>query len=123
MYVNGVDISVVEADAREIETDLLILKHMRNADGVGKAVGDRLELDTRWESTDLPERGEYELFTRKLTLSKIGAQSVLYLGVSPAPKFRYEDIRRFVRRSFSIAAREAPTTRSATLTLHGPGTG
>lgn len=119
----GVEVGVHTGDARNIGTDMLVLKHMRNADGVGKAIARTMEVKHLEESNPLPDVGESKVFDELPEESSISARNVLYIGVKAAPNFRYQDIRRFARRSLMIAAREIEETEHITLTLHGPGYG
>jgi len=128
---NNVRIDIHQGDARDIETDILALKHMENAEGVGKVVADAIGLESHrlenaaWipDFRELPDLGESKLFNRISRSSTVNAQNILYIGVQPAPDFRYQDIRQFTRRSLVIANRQLNAVKHVTFTLHGPGYG
>lgn len=135
MTTQGVEIDIHHGDAKNIGTDLLVLKYMENAEGVGKEIAHAMGLNSQelefnhLTSTgvpvfeNLPDVGESKLFDDFPQESKIKARNVLYIGVKPAPNFRYQDIRRFARRSLMIASQEIENAEHITLTIHGPGYG
>ena len=122
MNSSDVEVNIRTEDATEIATDLLVLKYMRNASGVGMQVANKLGVEDFFSSDTLPDIGDYKIFYNNIG-DKLGAQNILYIGVEPAPGFRYQDIREFARRSLKIAGREVKNAEHITLTLHGPGYG
>lgn len=120
MSTQRVEVEVREGDAKDVETDLLVLKNADGAAGVGKEIASTIAFDTPdvWE--ELPGIGEFAVFDGGVTVQ---ARKVMYGGVKPIPRFGYQDIRRFARRSLEIAARQSFSTEHVTFTLHGPGYG
>lgn len=120
MGVHNVKVDIINGDAKDIDTDLLVLKNSRGSDGVGVEVANALQINSLLTWPDLPDLGESAVYDGGNALK---AQNVLYIGVKPIPDFGYQDIRRFARRSLEIAARKVKRTEHVTLTLHGPGYG
>lgn len=121
MKTQGVEVDVHAGDAKDIETDLLVLKNSENSHGVGVEIARQIDAGAPrpvWE--ELPDPGEHKVFAGGPMLK---ARSVLFLGVVPVHRFGYKEIRRFARRSLEIASQEGERTEHVTFTIHGPGYG
>lgn len=121
MSSQGVEVDVHTGDAKDIGTDLLVLKNSEGSHGVGEEIAKELDIGTPrpvWE--ELPGIGEHEVFDGGHMLS---ARNVLFIGVVSVREFGYGQIRQFARRSLELAGQEKLNPRHVTLTLHGPGYG
>jgi hypothetical protein len=113
-------ISVENADALTFAADVLALKHAQSLYGVDEAVVALLAVDRPKLRVSLPKPGGFRLFA---TSGRVGAPSVLFIGVPTIREFDYAGIRDFGKRVLSSLAGAAPGTRHVALTLHGPGYG
>jgi hypothetical protein len=109
-------IEVEVVDALKIDADVLALKYAQSLYGVDLEVVERLSISEK----TLPEISEYK-FIR--TRGKIGASSVLFIGVPYLSEFRYKEIREFSRNVLFSLSECAPNTTHLALTLHGAGYG
>lgn len=114
--VRGVAVEIETADALAEAVDVLVLKHAQGSYGVDAAAKKRLELDPEME---LPPGGVLEVPGR----GRVGAETVLFLGVPRMPDFGYPEIRLLGRRAVSMVITEHPECRNLALTLHGVGFG
>jgi|AntRauMinimDraft_4_1070384.scaffolds.fasta_scaffold00801_2 hypothetical protein len=122
MTGRAVSLDILHGDIKDVDADLLVLKNMENADGAGREVARAMGLGPyTWDG--LPATGQERIFDRRLRDSKVEAQYALYIGVQPAPYFRYQDIREFSRRALGSAGRDLEGIEHITFTLHGPGYG
>jgi hypothetical protein len=122
MNNHSVEIDIQTGDAKDIETDLLVLKSAKASSGVGKEIAQELTPEN-WKA-ELPHHGKTKIFECG---EKIGARYVLYIGVGHVTTFDYQNIRQFTRRALEIARNESVhddlNTKHITFTLHGPGYG
>ncbi len=109
-------ISVERADALDVSADVLALKYAQAHYGADRAATERLA--TRGVEADrLPAPGAHRLVA---TRGALGAGQVLFIGVEPLHRFRYDGVRDFGRRALGALAAEAPGTRHLCLTIQGP---
>jgi hypothetical protein len=113
-------IQMKSGSAVEYPTDVLALKYAQDNYGLDKIVTTLLLKRGRQASLMQPKPGEFGLVE---SVPGIAAKSILFVGVAPLYKFRYEEIRDFSRRVFSTLASSAPNTKTITLTLHGANSG
>lgn len=117
-----VEVNIYTGDAKEINTDLLVLKSAKHSTGVGKHIA--REISSENSKIELPHHGETKLIECG---EKIAAQYVLYIGVGYVTEFDYHDIRQFARRALEFARNKSAhgdlNIRHITFTIHGPGYG
>ncbi len=116
----GIDLLVEIGDVLQFEADVLALKYAQAFYGADAAVSDRLLSAGMLLPEICPGVGESRLVPAR---GAIAAGAVLFLGVVPLSKFRYQQIREFSRRALEELAGKAPKTRHLALTVHGPGYG
>jgi hypothetical protein len=114
------DIRVLQGDALEISADVLVLKHAQNLYGVDELVVRRLEATNLVVLDALPKPNDVKLVD---TRGQLAAKSVLFVGVVPLHRFRYEAIREFSKRALNSLAEVRPAASHVAFTLHGVGTG
>lgn len=109
-----VTVRVEHGDVLDRRTDLLVLKYAQALHGVDRAAvkRERIPLDS------LPEIGRSSTYTRP---PRIGADSLVFLGVKGLDLFGYAEIREFGRRAIAETADLGP--REICMTLHGAGYG
>ena len=110
-------ISIVTDDISDLRCDMLILKYADNHYGADLDISAKIGFDKsvakdKWKIVDVP-----------LSNRQVGAETVLFLGVGPLSKFRYEEIRKFGCKALKIAASSNRSVRRVGTTIHGPGYG
>jgi hypothetical protein len=112
----GVELEILQADALNYPSDLLVLKHAQASYGVDESAVHDAGVDV----TALPAVGDYLLIQNPLRLA---SRNLLFLGVEPIGAFGYRSIRDFSRRALAAAVGILPTVREISMTLHGIGFG
>lgn len=111
-------IEVQHGDALETPADVLALKYAQALYGVDGAAYQRLS--GRGQEPRLPDVDEVEIVS---TQGLLGPDRVLFVGVPPLNRFRYQQIREFGKKVLVSLAKEAPQMQHLALTIHGPGYG
>ena len=113
-------LSVVNQDALEIETDVLVLKYAQAAYGVDREVIARLSKIKKdlFEKLPLPDA-----CLLVPTFGCIAARYVLFVGVEPIYNFSYGDIREFSRAALESLSLKSLNVNHVCFTLHGAGFG
>jgi len=121
-YQNVRQIAVVveEGDALDFPADVLALKYAQRLHGVDFYAVQRLTPLRKGVRRLLPMISEFALVDSD---GRIGARTVLFVGVEPLREFGYQQIRKFGRKVLVSLAGSAPETRHVCLTIHGPGYG
>lgn len=122
MPTGDVAVEIECSDIRDSDADVLVLKHADGADGAGKAVAEAIGIDwyTSARYDQMPNIGGWEFFGGD---SAIQAREALFIGVEPVPKFGYDNIRRFSRRSMEVLGNMNSRSQRVAHTIHGPGYG
>ena len=111
-------IEVLHGDALKASADVLALKYAQELYGVDSAAYQRLS--DRGQRPRLPDIDEVEMVSSQ---GLLGPDRVLFVGVPPLNRFRYQQIREFGKKVLVSLAKEAPQLRHLALTIHGPGYG
>lgn len=106
-------IKLKRGDVADVPCDVLLLKHADGFHGADRLIANRIGFD------DLLQDGEWKFWPGR----GVGAKSVLFGGVGPLWKFRYEAIRLFARDALLQIGARHPEARSLACTIHGPGYG
>ena len=115
---DGVRVEVVNADALDFPSDVLVLKYAQGLHGVDKIAAERLQVDLTPQR--LPPDGFRLIPSRD---SGLGARLILFVGVVQLRDFRYREIREFSAKALRSLAGEVPDAAHVAITLHGTGYG
>jgi hypothetical protein len=115
-----INITVEFGDALNVSADVLALKYAQALYGVDNIVVERLSESGQDIMSLMPKIAGFRLIDSR---GRIGAQSVLFVGVKPLRQFGYQEIREFGRKVLVSLAGAKPKTRHVCLTIHGPGYG
>jgi hypothetical protein len=113
-----VSVDLVQGNALQFPSDVLILKHAQGLYGV-----DRRAVNELWNHQtpfQLPLEGDHLWADSRRILA---AERTLFVGTKPLFLLDYEDLHDFAARSLRIVEREYPTASRVAMTLHGPGFG
>ena len=116
----NVNIRVVHDDILNYRCDVLALKYAQYNYGVDRIVT-KILADAGYDTSEMHPLPDYYKFLK--SVPRIGAKSLLFVGVVPLYQFNYREIRVFARRCLGALMAEAPRTKTLSLTLHGPGYG
>jgi hypothetical protein len=108
--VNTIEFRIKEVDIKEIDCDVIVLKHAQEFYQADYAVARALEV---LDLSVPPEDHRY--FSTK---GKISAKNVLFVGVPPLKYFNYEQIRRFPSKFLELLSDIAPNTIHIATTFH-----
>lgn len=112
-------VSVKRGDVLKFKVDVLALKYAQELHGVEHLVIRHIS-DEAKPPISLPKISEIQFID---TNGKIGAKTVLLVGVKPPEEYKYQSIREFGRKVLTSLVMEAPQTRHLGLTVHGIGYG
>jgi len=115
-----IPIKVVNTDALQIDTDILVLKHAQDLFGVDWKVFSKLSKLQLISGEALPDYGD---FLKTDTYGTITAKEVLFVGTEPLYKFRYQNIREFAYRALAHLGETSPEIERICFTIHGAGYG
>lgn len=115
-----IEFSVVNGDAFQMEADVLLLKRAQASYGLDALVVSRLDALGYGIEDKLPKPGGY-FFTSSHSIT--AARNLLFIGVPRLVEFGYQKIAEFGKRTLAVLASQAPQTKSALVTVHGPGFG
>jgi hypothetical protein len=112
---------VQEGDARQVRSDLLLLKHAQAFYGADQAVAARLVAGGICSLTDIqPPPGE---FVALETRGTIAPRRVMFLGTPPLRSFTYNEMEVFAERAVERIADLGLSVDVLTTTVHGTGYG
>ena len=115
-----ISLNIEAGDALVLEADVLALKYAQAFYGVDAAIASLIFDENDDLNYLLPKVSGFRLLPSN---NKIGAKSILFVGVKPLRQFGYQEIREFGRKVLDSLAGAAPETQHVCLTLHGPGYG
>lgn len=109
-------LEIAEADATQIDVDVLALKYAQARYGLDAYVCERL-LEAGHSLDDFsPAPGEYQILE---SVPPISARKLLFVGTEPLWSLGYLEIRVLARSILSALSESSPTSRTVAVTLHG----
>ncbi len=111
-----ISIEILIADALKIKADVLVLKYAQEFYGADSTAFSKLTISHKGLERKLPKPNDF-LFIE--SLGSLGAQYVLFAGVTEIAKFRYKEIRDFAFNSLKHLSDVKPDAEHVCFTLHG----
>jgi hypothetical protein len=108
------EISILNVDIIQVPTDLIVLKFADEFYGADQTVAKAIGFNSNVAKGDA-------IFCHGG--GKVAARDVLFIGVGPLHKFRYENIQEFGSRAIKLARKYHDSVRNLAMTIHGPGYG